>query len=80
MNTTKITLSLPQKTIDMFKDLVGKRKVSSAVKEMMEEEIKNAKQDKALKMAKKIGQEIRKTKLQMGTKEIIKAYKDERKY
>ena len=78
--TTKITLSVPIDILDDYKKLVGQRKVSHAVTQIMVEQLKWEKRKKALIIAKKIGHKIDKERVKISTQELINSYKEYRKY
>ena len=78
--TTKITLSVPVHILDDFKKLVGQRKVSHSVAQLMAEELARGKREKAFNMAEEIGQQIDKSNAKISTQDLIDSYKEDRKY
>ena len=78
--TTKITLSVPIDILDDYKKLVGQRKVSHSVTQIMAEQLSWEKRRKALNIAKKIGQKIDEASVKISTQELVNSYKGYRKY
>ena len=66
--------------VDEYKKLVGQRKVSQSVTQIMAEQLSREKRKKAPNIAKKIGQKIDKASVNISTQELINSYKKYRKH